>query len=540
MIDILIDADEEILSRELHKLNISSFNNLGQHTKRQRASFIISYYGFDFFREAGMRHAILSAIPLDELKNLAKSLKLQISNNLYEQSLIISRQKWNKSNPFSEIFRDLVFKLYKYRIPIEYLPESQIYKKSSLNEVYAETLPPLFDYQLDISNKILSVFKKKSSRGMVQMPTGSGKTRTTMSALISWIRGNYEPSENHTIIWMAHTEELCEQAIETFERSWLTYGEGTFRYYRYFGGRKIDRTDLNGGIVFCTLQKLYSAHDNDNNIFNYLTNSCSILIFDEAHKALAVTYKFLIDKITLGNKQCSLIGLSATPGRGTDPFENKRLAKLFNNRLIKYNFGQDSIKALRKMGILASIKRKEIPGTHDFQLTSQDLNHIEQFHELPGSVLKNIGQDTNRNSAIVSEIQYQVKKGNQVILFSCSVEHAKLLAALIALDDISASAITSDMRKITRSKIIAKFKNGDIDILTNFGILTTGFDAPNVGAVFITRPTQSAILYSQMIGRGLRGPKVGGRKSCILIDVVDNISGFGDQSKIYNKFSDYW
>ena len=106
--------------------------------------------------------------------------------------------------------------------------------------------------------------------------------------------------------------------------------------------------------------------------------------------------------------------------------------------------------------------------------------------------------------------------------------------------DVKSASVTSDMRKVTRSKIIHDFKRGDIKVLTNFGILTTGFDAPNIGAVFITRPTQSLILYSQMIGRGLRGPKVGGRKSCVLIDVVDNITGFGDQSKIYESFTDHW
>jgi len=77
-------------------------------------------------------------------------------------------------------------------------------------------------------------------------------------------------------------------------------------------------------------------------------------------------------------------------------------------------------------------------------------------------------------------------------------------------------------------------------VLINYGILSTGFDAPNIGAVIITRPTSSMVLYSQMIGRGLRGPKVGGREECLLIDVKDNFIGYGDQQIMYDFFDGYW
>ena len=77
-------------------------------------------------------------------------------------------------------------------------------------------------------------------------------------------------------------------------------------------------------------------------------------------------------------------------------------------------------------------------------------------------------------------------------------------------------------------------------MLCNFGILSTGFDAPNTDTVFITRPTNSAVLYSQMIGRGMRGPAVGGTATCNVIDVIDNIIGYGDSDKVYRYFDEYW
>ena len=69
------------------------------------------------------------------------------------------------------------------------------------------------------------------------------------------------------------------------------------------------------------------------------SNNCEILVFDEAHKALAKTYKFLVEDITRNSKNCRLLGLTATPGRGKeDEFENKKLANLFSNNLIRCEF----------------------------------------------------------------------------------------------------------------------------------------------------------------------------------------------------------
>ena len=88
--------------------------------------------------------------------------------------------------------------------------------------------------------------------------------------------------------------------------------------------------------------------------------------------------------------------------------------------------------------------------------------------------------------------------------------------------------------------LIDKFRNGDLDVLCNYGVLTTGFDAPKTNTVMITRPTISPVLYSQMIGRGLRGKLIGGTEFCKIIDVRDNIGEFGDADNVYRIFEEYW
>ena len=78
-----------------------------------------------------------------------------------------------------------------------------------------------------------------------------------------------------------------------------------------------------------------------------------------------------------------------------------------------------------------------------------------------------------------------------------------------------------------------------IDIIINYEVLTTGFDSKNIRCVFITRPTKSIVLYSQMLGRGLRGPMMGGNENCQLIDVDDNLQAF-DNETAFSHFNDYW
>ena len=97
------------------------------------------------------------------------------------------------------------------------------------------------------------------------------------------------------------------------------------------------------------------------------------------------------------------------------------------------------------------------------------------------------------------------------------------------------------MPSYIRTKAINDFKDRDnpVNIIINFDILTTGFDATNIDCVFITRPTKSVILYSQMIGRGLRGPQMGGGETCLLIDVKENIDAY-DENEAFSHFNSYW
>ncbi len=97
------------------------------------------------------------------------------------------------------------------------------------------------------------------------------------------------------------------------------------------------------------------------------------------------------------------------------------------------------------------------------------------------------------------------------------------MSSLLQRSGRSSACITAKTRSSTRRGLIERFRSGAVSTLCNYGVLTTGFDAPSVRCVVVARPTASRILYEQMIGRGLRGPLFGGTEECLVIDVDDNI-----------------
>jgi DNA repair protein RadD len=104
---------------------------------------------------------------------------------------------------------------------------------------------------------------------------------------------------------------------------------------------------------------------------------------------------------------------------------------------------------------------------------------------------------------------------------------------------IAAAFVSGGTRDVTRRKIISDFKAGRVKVLCNCEVLTTGFDAPKVSHVVMARPTVSQVLYEQMIGRGLRGPRFGGTATCVIIDLEDKYRS--ERPKLgYQQFRDLW
>ena len=174
-------------------------------------------------------------------------------------------------------------------------------------------------------------------------------------------------------------------------------------------------------------------------------------------------------------------------------------------------------------------------------MSASEIRHISEQLDIPAKVLKRIGKNAARTDLVATHAAHLVREYNcSVIIFAPSKDNAVELASLLLYSGIDAASVTGESSPISRRDSIKSFKDGDLSVLVNFGVLTTGFDAPNIDAVIVARPTTSVVLYSQMIGRGLRGPSMGGTKTCKIIDVVDNILNMPRSDDAFRYFDEFY
>ncbi len=410
---------------------------------------------------------------------------------------------------------------------------------------------PLYPYQNFIRKSLLRfLFGSKKRKTLVHMPTGSGKTRTSLEAVCNYLLASQ--SSDFVVVWLAHSEELCEQAAESILNIWKRVGVEDGALVRLWGGSKSQLHEISGPtFVVSSFQTAFNMvraeNDESFSLFTLIRRKCMILVVDEAHQAVAPTYKVAIDLFS--NSRSKIIGLTATPGRhhvNEDPEETIRLSEYFEYNKIDIvdNSGaklDDPISFLTSEEILSSVKRYQIRSPKNVVLTEAEILHIKNQLDIPRSVLARLGEDSARTTLIATSIlKTAVEMSRQTIVFAPSKECAIELAIMCTLRGCPSEAVTADSDKSHRRSAITRFKAGELKVLVNFGVLTTGFDAPNIEAVIVARPTTSVVLYSQMIGRGLRGPKMGGTKECLLVDVIDNIENMPNASQAFTYFDGYF
>lgn len=401
---------------------------------------------------------------------------------------------------------------------------------------------PLFEHQRRAVRQVQQIIYGRVRRVVLHMPTGAGKTRTAMNVIAEHLR-THEPS---LVVWLAHTEELCEQAATEFERAWNTLGNRNFPVYRFWGNHKFNPENVYDGIVIAGLAKLYSATKRDIQIVNLLGSRSSLVVIDEAHVAVADTYNLMIEALVVHNPSTALLGLTATPGRTwADIEEDRKLAKFFARQKVELQIDgyNNPVDYLVDQGYLARATFKSLMHEGGLELTNEDYRRIEAELEIPASVLTKLADDEQRNLVIIREIEELAKQHTRILVFATTVKHAELIATILRARGFKATSVTGETPESERTRRIAEYKNTDSDskILCNFGVLTTGFDAPQTSAAVIARPTKSLVLYSQMVGRAIRGTRAGGNDSAVIVTVVDQgLPGFSSVADAFTNWEDIW
>jgi superfamily II DNA or RNA helicase len=403
-------------------------------------------------------------------------------------------------------------------------------------------LPPEHDYQREMIEEIHHLCVAPGidpRRGLLSLPTGAGKTRVAVQALVELFRHGRLGSP---VLWIAQSDELCEQAVQSWAEIWRALGpDERLTISRLWALNEAEKALGGHQVVVATVDKLRNRIGSAD--YEWLTET-SCVIVDEAHAAVAPEYTRVLAWLGLKARgrhfetRCPLIGLTATPFRGVSEEETRRLAQRFGSRRLDRLMGDQPYAALQAKGVLAMVEGEVLEGSRSLTLTPEELREIRKTNVIPAGVYKRIASDEERNRQLLDSI---LSKPDDwpILLFAASVDHAHTMAALLCLEGIPARSIDANTTPDLRRRYVDEFRRGDIRVLCNYAVLSQGFDAPAVRSVYVARPTFSPNVYQQMIGRGLRGPLNGGKERCLIVNVLDNWQRFGFELA-FRHFEHLW
>lgn len=478
--------------------------------------------------DAGARATITELLRPEEAEQLVRVAGLAVGGDAFDTLGAVRLTRRSSTLP-----------LWFQYFGVESLPDEARSRSAPTLEI-----PPqagLFPHQRNAIRRIDTALRQRRRRVVLHMPTGSGKTRVAMNVVASHLRV-VEPTR---VFWLCASEELCEQAVEEFSAVWANLGNRSLSIDRYWGANKPDLSAHSDGLVVGSFAKCYAAAIASASTLAFLGDTTTLVVVDEAHQAIAPTYRQVIESLLSRNHATGLLGLTATPGRTwNDPAADRELADFFDHTRVTLQVDgyENPVEYLITEGYLARphFRPLQTPGP---AMTPAERARLMAEFEIPAFMLERLASDDVRNLLIVKEIEGLVADHARILAFSPTVEHARMLAAVLRVRGHEAHCVTSETPSHERQFRIHWYRQRTDEprILTNFGVLTTGFDAPQTSAALIARPTKSLVLYSQMVGRATRGTRAGGNATAEIVTVIDTgLPGFGDMSAAFTNWEDIW
>ncbi|MGD9938592.1 MAG: DUF3427 domain-containing protein [Clostridia bacterium] len=351
-----------------------------------------------------------------------------------------------------------------------------------------------FPFQLEVLERLEAERQiHKRFRNLLVIPTGAGKT---MIAAFDYKRIYESEKRSPRLLYIAHREEILNQARRAFRDALGTYGD--------FGEIwKADREPVHWNHVFASVQTINRRTSEMRDRWPNL-DWFEYIVVDEAHRGAADSYRFILEEM----KPRWLLGLTATPERmdGSDitcDFHQRfaaemRLAEGIRKGLLApfqyFGIGEDApdLSSVRWTGryVLNDLERKLVNEPYAVSVLN---------------ALKRIVSD-------VSKIR--------TIGFCVSITHAEFMAEQFNRWGLAARAITSCNDDNERSQAISQLTDGDLNFLFTVDLFNEGIDIPAMDTVLFLRPTESLTVFLQQLGRGLRNYP--GKDMLTVIDMVGN------------------
>lgn len=370
-------------------------------------------------------------------------------------------------------------------------------------------------YQRDAVDAVIEHVKKRLSPAVIELATGAGKS-VIVSELARFFVG-VAPFKH--VLCLAPSKELIEQNHERYTKG---YGYPASMYCASAGEKC-----LKNAVIFASPDSVIKQLDQISML------GIVAVIIDEAH-GITPTLRKIVEGIQAKNDKVRVIGMTATPYRmGTgyiyasdhteaypvtydesqakDPFFSRLIYKIRGGELVKQNY-------------LSPVKIGEDAEHYDTSQLEKD-----RFGKFSAKSVQQAFDGNTKTERITNKILAQSIGRMGVVIFASTINHAEEILGYLPQEQ--ATIITGKLPKKVRERRIEAFKQREIKYLVNVDVLTTGFDAPHVDVVAILRATESASLFQQMIGRGLRlHPN---KTDCLILDYAENIDRHGLQDDIF-------
>lgn len=329
-------------------------------------------------------------------------------------------------------------------------------------------------HQREAQEAVFSRLAAGVTRQLIEAATGTGKTFTAVNIAQHFNR----------VLFLVHRQELLHQTVRAFQDA----GHALEDIGVIWQGRQ----EIGKRFVIGMIQTVHAR------LSGIPPQQFECVILDECHHATSPTNRQVIEHFTPRLR----LGLSATPERA----DGAPLNDLFDE--ISYS-----------LGIREAIERQLL--VRPLAIQTRTKLSLEQVRIRGGDFLDGELQaaldNEERNNLIVQKwIEHAANR--KTLVFAAGIAHSESLAAAFQAEGIAAEHIYGNDPE--RAAKLKDFSFGDLQVLTNAMLLTTGFDQPDVSAIIFARPTKSRPLYAQMLGRGLQLSE--NKTDCTVLDFVDN------------------
>ena len=398
----------------------------------------------------------------------------------YEWALKVSSNKQaNLTKQFAK--KIVLLKQNSFAITSEWLEEYKenwIKPKETVVRKNVEKITPNQMQQAALKN-LNALVANGEKRGLVVSATGTGKTYLGAFAV-----KDFKPKK---FLYVVHRQQIAKKSLESFYK---VIGSSRKDYGLLSG----DHHDVNRKYVFATVQTLSQPDV----LASLAEDEFDYILIDEAHRAAAPSYQ----KILAHFKPEFLLGMTATPER----MDEQNVYQIFDYNLAYEIRLRDALE--EKM-----LTPFHYVGVQDYEVAGQTIDETTGLRYLVSE---------QRVDYVLKEIEYYGYCGDHAkgLVFCSRQDEAKELAILFSKKGHPAVALTNEDSEKRRSEVIAELVNGKIEYIIAVDLFNEGIDIPSLNQIIMLRNTQSSIVFTQQLGRGLR--KYPGKNFVTVLDFIGN------------------